>query len=153
VTTEVLDRALEETLSTMETALLAPVVSGELKSWINNVQQAVKTFAVDWTRHLHSVLHVQYAEIATSDPEMSAFVEKMIKTDQELLEELAQFHEALHQLSQRANEVNRDEGKLAGERQAVEDAGIALILKIKKQRTAAATWLAESAYRDRGVVD
>jgi hypothetical protein len=35
----------------------------------------------------------------------------------------------------------------------VEEEGIGLILAIKKQQAAAATWLAEAHFRDRGVAD
>jgi len=153
MTTLAPEHALEETLSKVETALLSPVVSGELKSWVANVRQASATFTVDWTGYLNTVLHTQYAEIAATDPELSSFVQKMIQTDQQLLEELTQFHEALHDLKGRAADVKWQEGKLAAEQKRIEESGIALILKVKKQRAAVATWLSEAVYRDRGTVD
>jgi hypothetical protein len=147
------DQTLDETLNKLETSLLAPVVSGELKTWISNVQQAAATFAVDWTRYLHTVLHVQYKEIAENDPELSSSVEKMIQTDKQLLDKFAKFHEDLPALEKRAAEVEWHESKLAGERKRLEETGIALILQIKKQRAAAETWTTEALYRDRGVKD
>jgi hypothetical protein len=153
VSTGALEHTLNETLARLERVLLAPVLSGELKTWVANVQQAAATFALDWTRYLHSVLHVQYAQIAATDPELLTFVEKMKQADQELLEELARFHESLDALARAAAVVERDENKLSGMQKKVEQAGIDLILKIKKQRAAAATWLTEAVYRDRGVVD
>jgi len=153
MTALVQEQTLEETLHKVETALLSPVVSGELKSWVDNVQQAAATFAVDWTGYLNTVLHAQYEEIANTDTEMLPIVQKMIKTDEQLLGELASFHDSLHQLKSRAADVNWQESKLASERQRVEEAGLALILKIKKERAAATTWLAEALYRDRGNVD
>lgn len=153
MTTLAPEHALEETLSKVETALLSPVVSGELKSWVTNVRQAAATFVVDWTGYHHTVLHAQYAEIGATDSELASFVQKMIQTDQQLLEELTRFHEALHDLNRQAADANWQEGKLAAEQKRIEETGIALILKIKKQRAAVTTWLAESAYRDRGTVD
>ena len=147
------EQTLEETLSKVEMALLSPVVSGELKSWIANVQQAGATFAVDWTGYLNTLLHVQYAEIGENDPELLPVVQKMIETERRLLEDLARFHERLHELAKRAADVKWQESKLAAEQQKVADAGLALILEVKKQRAAAATWLAEAVYRDRGSVD
>jgi hypothetical protein len=152
-TTLASQHALDETLAKMETALLTPVVSGELKEWVHNIRTAASTFAMDWTRYLHTVLHVQYDEIIQTDPELSNEVEKMIKTDQGLLDKLARFHEDLHVLEQRAAAVEWKEDKLTGERKRVEEDGIALIVQIKKQQAAAANWLAESLYRDRGVKD
>jgi hypothetical protein len=144
---------LDETLNRLETALLTPAVSGELQSWIANVRQAAVTFAMDWTRYLHTIIHEQYHEIAKNDPEMSTAIEKMIATDRQLLDELAKFHESVRDLEARAANVQWNEGKLAAERQQLEDAGICLIVHIKKQRIAAETFLSESFYRDRGVKD
>ncbi len=42
---------------------------------------------------------------------------------------------------------------LATLQQQVEVTGIALVLSIKKQQAAAATWLSEAHFRDRGVGD
>jgi hypothetical protein len=151
--TQAPEQALDETLGKLEKALLAPVVSGELKSWVTNVRQAAATFAVDWTRYLHSVLHLQYQEIAQTDPELLSEVEKMIQTDQQLLEKFARFHEELQTLEKNAEKVEWQENKLAGEQKRIEETGISLILQIKKQRAAAETWLSESLYRDRGVKD
>jgi hypothetical protein len=69
------------------------------------------------------------------------------------LEEVAKFHEDLHELEQRAKRVGKHESKLEEHRERIENEGIALIVRIKKQMAAADTWLAESLYRDRGVGD
>jgi len=153
MTTVVPEQTLQDTMAKLEAALLAPVVSGEMESWVLAVQQAAATFAMDWTTHLRTVLHVQYEQIANADSELSSCVEKMIQTDHELLEELACFHEKLHNLQQAAIHVDWQEGKLAAQRQNIEQAGIGLILRIRKQQSAAATWLTEAVYRDRGVGD
>jgi len=144
---------LQDTMSKLEMALLAPVVSGELPAWIRNVEEAAATFSMDCTRHLNTVQHEQYREIAKSDPELLPQVEKLIEADQHLLEGLTRFHEELHALSKQAEEVGWLEGKLAARRQHVEDTGTKLILQIKKQQAAATTWLSEAVYRDRGTVD
>ena len=145
------EHTLQETMTKLEAALLAPVVSGEMKSWVHNVQQAAATFAMDWARELHTVLHVQYEQIANTDSELSSCVEKMIQADHELLEELARFHEKLHDLQGAAEHVDWQETKLAAQRKDIEQFGISLIVRIKKQQSAATTWLAEAMYRDRGV--
>jgi hypothetical protein len=153
MTTIAPEQTLQDTMTKLEAALLGPVVSGEMESWVLAVQQAAATFAMDWATHVRTVLHVQYEQIANTDPELSACVEKMIHTDHELLEELARFHEKLHDLQQAAFHVDWQESKLAAQRQNIEQSGMGLILRIKKQQSAAATWLAEAIYRDRGVGD
>ncbi len=150
-TTSVLEGQLAATLTKLETALLSPPIAGELTTWTRTVQEAAATLAVDLTACLRSVRHVQYEEIARTDPEMSAQVEKLVRSDEQLLAQLTRFHEQLHSLAEAAEHVSRNELKLAEQRQKFEDDGISLILSIRKQRAAAATWLDEAHFRDRGV--
>jgi hypothetical protein len=147
------EQNLTETMTKLEKALLTPAIAGELSYWVKTVQDAAATLAVDLASYLHTVLHVQYNEIARTDPEMSAQVEKLLAGDRELLERMTRFHEVLHSLAAAAENVKKNEGKLADQRQRVEDEGLALILSIKKQQALATTWLAEAHYRDRGVGD
>lgn len=145
------DHVLQETMAKLETALLTPPIAGELLAWIRAVQEAAATFATDWACYVHSVQHVRYAEIAGNDPELLTSVQHMVEADQQLLEDFARFQEDLHELCCRAQKVDKHESKLAEHRQRLEDAGINIIVHIKKQQAAAATWLAEALYRDRGV--
>jgi len=145
--------ALEETMSKLERALLAPVVAGELKDWVSDVEEAARTFATDWTRHLHSTAHLEYRQIAKNDAELLPTVTKMIETDQQLLHALAGFQEDLHGLAKQAEEVGWQEGKLSGRQKKFEETGVQLITRIKKQQLAGATWLSEAFYRDRGTKD
>jgi hypothetical protein len=149
--TQLLEQKLADTLAKVEKALLSPPIAGELAAWTQAVQEAASTLAVDLTSHLRTVLRVQYEEIAKTDPEMSAHVEKLERGDDQLLAQVRQFHEDLHALADAASHVPKNEGKLAEQRQKVEETGIALVLAIKKQQAAAATWLDEAHFRDRGV--
>lgn len=146
-------QALQDTMNGLETALLSPVLSGELKDWLHAVEQAAQTFATDWTRHLHSTAHVEYREIARTDAEMLPVVDKMIAADQQLLQDLAQFHDELHGLSKQAEEVGWHEDQLKSHQKHIETSGIQLLTRFKKQQLAAATWLSEAFYRDRGNKD
>ena len=147
------EQTLQETMHRFESALLTPVVGGELMTWINGVRDASATFGLDWTRYLRSVLHVQYDEIAKVDPELLHQVDEMVETDEQLLEDYANFHESLQELAARANKVASHESRLEEARKEIEKAGIDLVVRIKKQQAAAATWLTEAHYRDRGVAD
>jgi hypothetical protein len=147
------EHALQETMHRFESALLTPVVGGELQSWITGVREAAATFGLDWTRYLRSILHVQYDEITKVDPELLHQVDQMVEEDELLLEAYAKFHESLQELAARASKVASHESRLEATREELERTGIDLVVRIKKQQAAAATWLCEAHYRDRGVAD
>ncbi len=144
---------LEETLSKLEMALLAPSIAGEMGNWARSVKEAAATLATDWARELNTVLHPQYEQIAQTDPEMLSCVERMKQDENTLAEELACFHEELHKLEAATSHVDWQESKLAALQKRVEHDGLQLIMRMKKQQITASAWLAESVYRDRGVKD
>jgi hypothetical protein len=144
---------LNECLTRLETALLAPVVSGELESWSATVQEATKGLSERLPSYLNTVLHPQYAEIAKSDSELLTRVQQLIAEDQNLVLEQAKFDQRVNDFARRASQIKKDEAQTTAERTKVEQEGIALVLRIKRQRAAADTWLTEANYRDRGPVD
>jgi hypothetical protein len=144
---------LSNTLSKLETALLTPVVSGELESWARTAQEATSELDQRLPAYLNSVLHPQYAEIAKSDNELLSRVQQLIAEDQNLILEQGTFSHKMNDFTRRASQIKKDEAQVAAQREQIEKDGIALILRIKKQRAAADTWLAEATYRDRGPVD
>jgi len=144
---------LNETLATLETALLTPVVSGELESWARTAQQAATELEKRLPPYLRSVLHPQYAEIARSDSELLSRVEQLIAEDQSLLLEQSAFCDRMNSFVARAAKVKKDEAQVSAVRTQLEQEGLDLIVRIKRQRAAADTWLAEANYRDRGPVD
>lgn len=147
------DRVLQETLANLEAALLAPPIPGEMGHWARGVKQSAATLATDWARELHSILYPQHEEISRTDAEMAACVEKLRQQEEELAANLVRFHEALHHLEEAAAHVDWHEARLAPLQKVVENDGLQLILKMKKQQATSATWLAEALYRDRGVKD
>jgi hypothetical protein len=144
---------LNDVLTKLETALLTPVVSGELESWARAAQEAADKLSACLPSFLKNVLHAQYAEIARSDPELLPRVEQLIAEDQNLVLEQDAFRTHFGEFVKRASQIKKDEAQVATERLKLEQDGLALILRIKRQRTAADTWLAEANYRDRGPVD
>src|SRR5262245_24974997 len=145
--------AINETLAALETALLSPVASGELESWARTVEEAATKLSERLPAYLKSVLHPQYAEIAKSDPELLSRVEQLIAEDQNVLIEQDAFQTRASDFARKAAQVKKDEAQVAAERTKLELEGIALALRIKRQRAAADTWLTEANYRDRGPVD
>ena len=144
---------LNESLSRLEMALLAPVVSGELESWARTAQEATSGLSQRLPSYLNSVLHPQYAEIAKSDSELLTRVQQLIAEDQNLILEQDKFDKRVNEFVKRASQIKKDEAQTTTERGKLEQEGIALVLRIKRQRAAADTWLTEANYRDRGPVD
>ncbi len=148
-----IDSELSDALVRLETALLTPVVSGELTSWAQSAQAALDAVARILPSFLRDVLHEQYAEIAKTDEELLRRVQQMIGEDQQLVTELASYRRRFSAFAEAAALVKKHESKVAEQRDALEQDGVALIVRIKKQRAAADAWLAEAVYRDRGAVD
>jgi hypothetical protein len=148
-----LEPALNESLTKLETALITPLVSGELDDWVQTVREATQELGPNLREYIESVLHAQYVQIAKSDEELLSRVEQMIEEDKGLLEEYEAFLQDLKRLSSRVPGAEKDELKVADHRARIEARGNALILRIKKQRAAASTWLSEALYRDRGPGD
>jgi hypothetical protein len=148
-----LEAALADSLGKLETALLTPVISGELASWVRASQQPAQQAQQDLQKYVAAVLHQEYNEIAKSDSELLERVQQMYKEEESLTEEFAHFLKDLDNLAQRAELDNRDEVKMAEHHTRVVNRGNELILHIKRLQVAAATWLSEAVYRDRGPVD
>lgn len=144
---------LNGALTQAETSLLTPVVSGELETWARTLQEATQLVSERLPTYLKSVLHPEYAEIAKTDPELLTRVEQLIAEDQSLLVDQDGFRTEVNEFVKRATQIKKDEVQVAAERSKLEQKGLALILRIKRQRAAADTWLAEANYRDRGPVD
>lgn len=147
------EESLKEAMGKLETALLSPVLSGELESWVQTVQQSARGLDQQLQPYINTVLHAQYKEIAKSDQELLSRVEQMVEEDQQLVAEYQLFLSDLDDLARRVPEVKKHESKVAEQRELLSERGVALIIRIRKLQAAAATWLNEACYRDRGPVD
>ncbi len=148
-----IEPVVNEAMTKLETALLTPLVSGELDSWVQDVREAGVELGPALREYIESVLHAQYVQIAKTDEELLSRVEQMIEEDKNLLGEYDGFLAELATLAARVPSAEKDELKIADHRAHVETRGNALILRIRKQRATASTWLSEAFYRDRGPVD
>jgi hypothetical protein len=144
---------LNDALSKLETALLTPVVAGELESWARTAQESTTLLSERLPAFLKSVLHPQYAEIAKSDAEMLFRVQQLIAEDEKVVLQQDAFRSHLNDFAKLASQAKKDEARVSALRTQVEQEGLDLVLRIKRQRAAASTWLAEANYRDRGPVD
>ena len=144
---------LKESIDRLERALLTPVLSGELISWVKTVQEAATCLDEMLLPYFKRVLHADYHEIAKSDNELLFRIEQMIAEEQKLVERKDNFRQLLGHLAERTQHVQSDEAKVADERLKLEQEGVELLTEIKRLQTAANTWLQEAVYRDRGPVD
>lgn len=145
--------SLQAALGGLEAVLLAPVIAGELAGWAGSIQEALGVLEPAWNEYVSKVQHPQYKEIADNDKDLLTHVEQMNEEDRQLRGAMIVFQRDLREFAERASHIERDENKLATDRQRVEKSGIDLTLRMKKQVLAVATWSQEAIYRDQGVLD
>jgi hypothetical protein len=144
------EQALNEALTRLETALVSPVVPGELENWTREAQQAAAEVQPTLERFTHDVLHAQYAQIGKADPELLPRVETLIEEDQQLLAELQSVRATLADIVTKLPEARKDENLVLSQLGRAEQQGTAFVLRVRKQMVAAGTWLDEALFRDRG---
>lgn len=147
------DVDLKEGMTKLETALITPLISGELDGWVKNARQAANDLAPKLKRFIKTVLRSEYDEIAKTDTELLRRVQQMVRDDEKLLADFESFRHDLDSLAERVPLVKNDEAKTNEHRTRIEATGTALVLAIKKHQAAADTWLAEALNRDNGVGD
>jgi hypothetical protein len=144
---------LTSSLAQLETALLTPIVSGELEPWVAAMQRALSQAMVALRHQLDVVHPAQLAEIGRRDPEMLPRVEQLREQDQQVRDAVAQLQERSSTLDSRAERVGSDEARVRDHLPAFIELGLATILQVRKQETTVRTWFVESFQRDKGVVD
>ena len=142
-----------DVLEGLESALEAPVVPGEMESWIRTVQEAWEPVA----DRLHIEMEVhhpeQLDEIAKQDDEMLPQVEKLREEDRLIMEQFEEVGQWLTQLVERAPKLEPHEQRADQAVQQLVDNGIDLVVRIRKQESALKTWFVEAFNRDRGIAD
>lgn len=144
---------LHGALETFETCLLSPVVAGELVSWAQAAQQAMQELLTHERLQLAAVHQQEFAEIARQDPDLSTRVEQLQDEDGLIGQELLETQQQLNDLVAAAEAAEPDELRVETLRARVEERGLSIVLRIRRQEAAARTWLVESFQRDRGDVD
>ena len=147
------EQALDAELKRLETALVTPLVPGELDRWVGEAQQAASAVQSALEKFTKDILHAQYAEIGKSDPELLPRVEALIEEDQQLLADLQKVRAALAEIVTRLPEARKDEKLIQPEIGQAEKVGTRFVVRVRKQMIAAGTWLDEALFRDRGPVD
>ncbi len=147
------EQELLDALTAMETALHTPVISGELKDWVESVRKAFAAATVALRNQFKQRHRQHFADILKEDLEMARQVEKLKQEDQEILEQLTEWGRSLDDLAAVAAAAGRHESKVQEREGQVIKSGQMLIARVRKQETAITTWLIEAFQRDRGTVD
>ena len=142
-----------EVLEQLEQQLELPYVSGELHAWSETVVELVKKAQEVVSKSIEQEHPRTFATIVKNHSNLQPQVEKLSEEDRQIL---PAFDPLMHEAKQFASTV--DETELA--RQQIEPArerlvkdGLALVIRIRRQRSAIETWFGEAIQRDNGVGD
>jgi hypothetical protein len=147
------NRDLKVALDTFEESMLTPLVSGDVPQWAENVQSTWAEASAQIHDLLAELHPKQYEEMAANDPELLPRIEVLKQEDCELERQREELGQMIGRVTERAPELEPDEGKAARHAEKLVEAGIQFIARVRKQRVALQTWFAEAFTRDRGAVD
>lgn len=142
---------LSTALVQLESSLESPVVPGELRSWSSAVNKTLNATREPLWRELNHTHPEHYAKISRDDPDLLRRVEQMKEEDANIREAYGAYASKIGQFHQQAEQVGAHESKLDSALSEVVDAGLQLVIRIRKQRQAISTWLQEAYHRDTGV--
>jgi hypothetical protein len=144
---------LNTVLAKFETSLLSPTISGELASWLEEVQKSWEEASTQihyYIKHLHPR---QYDEIAKQDPELFPRIEQLQAEDEAIEQQRAQLSQSIGRVGQHVPKMEPDEEKAQKYTKAMIDNGTAFLIQVRKQEAAVQTWYVEAFNRDGGAVD
>jgi hypothetical protein len=141
---------LRAALTSFETSVTTPIVSGELDTWLETVMKSwTKTSAhiQHQTQHAHPR---QYEEISKADPALLPRVEQLRAEDQAIEADRETLNKTLSRIGQRASKLEPDEAKAQPQIERVTEEAVALVARVRKQEVAVETWFGEAFNRERG---
>ena len=144
---------LKPVLTTFETSLLTPTVSGELATWLEEVQKTWEEASTQIHFHVKHLHPRQYDEIAKQDPELLPRIEQLQAEDEAIEQQRAQLSQSIGRVGQHAPKLEPDEEKAQKYTKAIVDGGTAFLTQVRKQELAVQTWYVEAFNRDGGAVD
>src|SRR5215212_9416873 len=144
---------LKTALSTFETSLLTPTVSGELATWLEEVQKIWDEASTQIHYHLKHLHPRQFDEMSKQDPELLPKIEQLQAEDEAIEQQRAQLSQLIGRVGQHAPKLEPDEEKAQKYTKSIVDQGTAFLTQVRKQEVAVQTWYVEAFNRDRGAVD
>jgi hypothetical protein len=147
------ERDLKDALDAFETALMTPVVSGELAVWGDQVRDAWATLTPIVERQVSRLHPKQYEEMTRQDPELFTHVDNLKAEDAAIRDEQQKLAQLIDRLANLAPLVEPDERKFNDLQAHLRKDGIAFVARVRTQQVALETWYLEAFHRDRGYVD
>jgi hypothetical protein len=147
------DQELKSSLDRFETCLVSPMMSGELVSWVEELQSAWAEAAALVHQHLEELHPREYEQISKEDPELLPRTEKLQAEDSLIQDDSAEFERLVHRFAEHAPRFEPDEEKIAKLQRALVDDGVEFVTRVRKQEAAVGAWFVEAFTRDRGVAD
>ena len=144
---------LKAVLTTFETSLLSPTVSGELAPWLEEVQKSWEEASAQIHFHVKHLHPRQYDEISKQDPELLPRIEQMQAEDEAIEQQREQLSQSIGRAGQHVPKMEPDEEKAQKHTKAIIDSGTAFVTQVRKQEVAVQTWYVEAFNRDGGAVD
>jgi hypothetical protein len=144
---------LNAVLAKFETSLLSPTISGELPSWLEEVQKSWEETSAQIHYYIKHVHPRQFDEIAKQDPELLPRIEQLQAEDEAIEQQRAQLSQSIGRVGQHAPKLEPDEEKAQRYVKSIVDDGTAFLIRVRKQEVAVQTWYVEAFNRDGGAVD
>ena len=144
---------LKAVLTAFETSLLTPTVSGELATWLEEVQKTWEEASTQVHYHIKHLHPRQYDEISKQDPELLPRIDQLRAEDEAIEQQRALLAQAIGRVGQHVPKMEPDEEKAAKYTKAMIDSGTAFLIQVRKQEAAVQTWYVEAFNRDGGAVD
>src|SRR4051794_34311563 len=91
---------LKTVLTTFETNLLTPAVSGELASWFGDVQKSWEEASAQIHFHVKHLHPRQYDEISKQDPELFPRIEQLQVEDEAIEQQREQLSQSIGRVGQ-----------------------------------------------------
>jgi len=142
------DERLNNTLHAFEIAMMTPVVSGELVPWVSTADEALELLCGEFYHRL-GVLHpLQLRLIRRELDDLDGCQQKLITEDTLIGKQLTSVRHQIDSLARRAEQVGSDEARVVEQQHLLVTSGLDLVLQIRKQETALATWLWQALNHD-----
>jgi len=141
---------LEELLQELEVQLETPIISGELRTWLDSVGHMVAELGPVLRERVQNVHPRQFKQIRKDADNLLREIEMMKREDEAILNELALHERAVPQLCELAKKAEPDELRFADHVKNLVREGLQFIIRVRTQERAIETWMQEAEFRDNG---
>jgi len=147
------EQEFRSTIEQLETAADTPVVSGDMESWLQSMDDALNRTQAAVRANTLQMHAPQLATIRREDQEMLRRVEELQREDTRIAEDITALRARIPVLKAMVERIEPDEKRAETAVADLSALAVQLVARIRKQETALRTWLQEAFTRDRGVVD